>query len=80
MFYVYCVVRIANPNQRYIGFSENVRQRVLDHNNGCNPSTAPFKPWRLKGYVAFDSEPAARAFERYLKSGSGHAFRNKRLW
>ena len=80
MYYVYCLVRVANPDQRYIGFTEDLRQRVHDHNRGCNRSTAPFRPWRLKGYVAFDTIVTARAFERYLKTGSGHAFRKKRLW
>jgi putative endonuclease len=31
-------------------------------------------------YVAFDDELRAREFEYYLKSGSGRAFANKRLW
>ncbi len=30
--------------------------------------------------VRFDDDDRAAAFERYLKSGSGHAFANKRLW
>ncbi|WP_425609285.1 hypothetical protein [Thalassobacterium maritimum] len=31
-------------------------------------------------YSAFDCEAKARAFEKYLKSGSGVAFAQKRLW
>jgi putative endonuclease len=41
---------------------------------------AQFKPWRLVTYVAFSDEQKAAEFERYLKSGSGHAFANRRLW
>jgi hypothetical protein len=37
-------------------------------------------PWRIATYVAFSDEGKATSFERYLKSGSGHAFANKRLW
>jgi putative endonuclease len=37
-------------------------------------------PWRLVTYVAFSDRAKAEEFERYLKSGSGHAFANKRLW
>lgn len=66
--------------RRYTGFTENPQQRVVAHNRGCNPSTAPFRPWRLKGCVGFDSKIRALEFERYLKSGSGHAFARKRLW
>lgn len=31
-------------------------------------------PWHLVTYVAFSDQAKATAFERYLKSGSGHAF------
>jgi predicted GIY-YIG superfamily endonuclease len=80
MFYVYCIESLSLPGQQYTGFTGDLRQRVADHNDGCNPSTAPGRPWSLKGYVAFDNKPAALDFERYLKTGSGHAFRKKRLW
>jgi putative endonuclease len=42
--------------------------------------TAKYKPWRLVTYIAFADKPKAEAFERYLKSGSGHAFARKHLW
>ena len=67
-------------NRRYVGFTEDLRQRVIDHNRGCNPSTTSFKPWKLRGYLAFDVKAHALEFERYLKTGSGHAFRKKHLW
>jgi putative endonuclease len=80
MVYVYCLVSLGDASKRSIGFTENLRQRVADHNQGANPSTRVERPWRLKGYVAFETKPTALAFERYLKSGSGHAFAKKRLW
>ena len=66
--------------KRYVGFTEDFRQRLRDHNNGCNPATFTGRPWRIKGYVAFDNKVSALAFELYLKTGSGHAFAKKRLW
>jgi hypothetical protein len=33
----------------------------------------------LAAYFTFKTERCARAFEHYLKSGSGKAFANKRL-
>ena len=80
MYYVYCIESKGAADRRYIGFTEDLRQRVIDHNRGCNPSTAPFKPWKLRDYLGFDTKDQALAFERYLKTGSGHAFRKKRLW
>jgi putative endonuclease len=34
----------------------------------------------LETYIAFETKHDALAFEKYLKSGSGQAFANKRLW
>ena len=80
MFYVYCIESTRMPGHTYIGTSADIKQRLIDHNRGCNPSTASLKPWKMKGYVAFDAKDRALDFERYLKSGSGHAFRKRRLW
>jgi putative endonuclease len=41
--------------------------------------TRKYKPWRIETYIAFSDEKRAFAFEKYLKSGSGRAFANKRL-
>jgi len=43
-------------------------------------SIRKYKPWELVGYHAFADERRAREFEHYLKSGSGKAFANRRLW
>ena len=80
MHYVYLLESESTPNRRYTGYTKDLRQRVADHNTGKNVSTAPFRPWQLRTYLAFSSKPRALAFERYLKSGSGHAFAKKRLW
>jgi hypothetical protein len=37
-------------------------------------------PWHWVTYVAFSDHAKATAFERYLKSGSGHAFLRKHFW
>jgi putative endonuclease len=36
-------------------------------------------PWELVTYIAFTKDKKAFEFEKYLKSGSGKAFSNKRL-
>ena len=80
MYYVYLLESIPGPNRHYVGFTENLRQRLVAHNEGKLPTTAPHCPWRVMTYVAFSSKKQALAFEKYLKSGSGHAFAKKRLW
>jgi putative endonuclease len=60
--------------------TSDLRKRLAEHNSGRSPHTAKYVPWRLVTYVAFSDEQKAETFERYLKSGSGHAFASKRLW
>ena len=80
MHYVYLIESIGEPGQRYVGQSTDLKARLADHNAGKSPHTSKFKPWRLVTYSAFEDATKALAFERYLKSGSGHAFARKRLW
>ncbi len=80
MHYVYLIESIPDPTRRYVGFSEDLRQRFADHNRGLNTSTAADRPWRLVAYLAFASKQRALDCERYLKSGSGHAFSQRHLW
>ena len=80
MKYVYLIQSIPYPEQKYIGLTSNVKQRLKAHNEGGSPHTAKFKPWKLVTYVAFSEESNALDFEKYLKSGSGRAFANRRFW
>jgi len=67
------------PNQTYIGSSSDIEKRLESHNSGANKHTAKFKPWKVIWYCAFAAQAKAEAFEKYLKSSSGIAFRRKRL-
>jgi putative endonuclease len=80
MFYVYLLISLSDPDQRYVGFTTDLKARVKSHNEGASVHTRKYKPWKLATYCAFDDERRAREFEHYLKSGSGRAFANKRLW
>ena len=80
MFYVYLIESETAPGQRYIGLTSDLRARLARHNARRSPHTAKFAPWRLVAYFAFLERGKAAAFERYLKSGSGHAFAHRRLW
>lgn len=80
MYYVYMLRSIQNPNQTYIGFTKDLKKRFAAHNNGQSPHTSKFKPWEFVTYTAFKERDKALSFEKYLKSHSGIAFANKRLW
>ena len=80
MWYVYLLESDTVVGQRYIGVTTDLKRRLIEHNSGKSTHTSKFVPWRIVTYVAFSDEAKAASFERYLKSGSGHAFARKRLW
>ena len=41
-------------HRHYFGYSQDLKARVNDHNKGKNPSTKPWRPWRLAFYAAFE--------------------------
>ena len=73
-FYVYILISKAHPTVHYTGMTQNLRERLRDHNRGACPHSAKYCPWRLETAIAFKSELKAHTFERYLKSGSGREF------
>jgi len=77
MHYVYLLESINFPSENYIGMTNDLRTRFEAHNAGQALHTRKYKPWRLVSYVAFSSKEKAVAFERYLKSSSGRALREK---
>ncbi len=77
MYYTY-ILKLSN-NKFYIGYSSNLESRIKTHKLGNVPVTRKFRPLKLVFYCAFVSKQKALAFEKYLKSSSGFAFRNKRL-
>ncbi len=80
MHYVYLLRTLAAPEQTYIGYTADLKNRLATHNRGGSSHTAKFRPWRLDSYSAFEGKTRALAFEAYLKSHSGKAFAAKRLW
>jgi putative endonuclease len=80
MWFVYLLESDATEGKRYIGITADLKRRLTEHNAGKSPHTSKFVPRRIVTYVAFSDGNKAASFERYLKSGSGHAFANKRLW
>jgi len=80
MHYVYLIESTSEPGRKYTGYTDDLRKRLRNHNAGKNASTARHGPWHLHTYLAFSTKAQALLFEHYLKSGSGHAFANKRLW
>jgi predicted GIY-YIG superfamily endonuclease len=80
MHYVYLLQSLSFVEQRYVGITSNLKRRLEEHNARKSPHTSKYAPWKLVTYIGFSDGRKAEDFERYLKSGSGHAFAKKRLW
>jgi len=50
---------LHNPNQRYIGITSDISDRLKAHNEDRSPHTSKFKPWRLVTYIGLLNESKA---------------------
>jgi putative endonuclease len=77
MWYVY-LLRCADGTI-YTGCTANLEARMEKHKKGQVSYTANRLPFVLITHISFSDKYKAYEFEKYLKSGSGKAFANKRL-
>lgn len=74
MPYVYLLQSMQDPEQFYVGSTNDLPRRLAEHNNGKGRHTSKFAPWNYIVALRFADEAKASAFEEYLKTGSGRAF------
>ena len=77
MYYVY-ILKMSNGDY-YTGYTTKLPQRIMQHQQHTVHATKQAKSRELVFYSAFKTKKKAMTFEKYLKSSSGFAFRNKRL-
>ena len=77
MWYVY-FLELKNKDI-YVGSTDDLKRRILSHQNGNVISTKLYLPVKLKSYFAVETEAHARKLELYFKSGSGKSIAIKRL-
>jgi predicted GIY-YIG superfamily endonuclease len=80
VYYVYRIESLSVQRERYVGRTTELKHRLREHNQGKSSHIKKFSPWKLITYIAFTNRGKAETFERYLKSGSGHAFARRHLW
>ena len=76
-FYVYILKSEVDESKHYVGFTENLEDRLKKHNEGECVHTRKFKPWKIETAIAFKDKEKALSFEKYLKSHSGRTFSKK---
>ena len=76
--YAVYVLKCAS-GKYYTGYSTDIKDRLIAHQKGEVSFTKDKLPVELVHLSLFADKQKAYDFERYLKSGSGVAFRNKRF-
>ena len=70
MFYVY-ILQSLKDKSFYIGFTPDLKNRVVKHNKRRVSSTREKIPWKLVYYEAYLNRKDATGREKFLKSGAG---------
>ncbi len=66
MFYLY-ILKSYKYDELYIGSTNDLKRRLVEHNNGKTHSTKLKRPYRLIYYEAYGVESDARRRESMLK-------------
>jgi len=78
MSYVY-VLRNAHNGRFYTGSTEDLRKRLIQHQEGGARYTKTRGPYELIYYEACVDISDAQAREKYLKSGMGKRYLKNRI-
>lgn len=76
-YYVYILESETESTKHYVGYTTDLKKRIIKHNNGEVTHTSKYIPWKIKSAIAFTDKTKALKFEKYLKSHSGRAFAKK---
>lgn len=78
MFYTYVLKSILDQ-KLYTGWTDDLRQRLKDHNNKLVQSTKSRTPFVLVYYEACQDKTKAIKREKYFKTGFGRRFLKTRI-
>ena len=78
MHYTY-ILKSINFDKLYIGSTENLRDRLDEHNTGKSKFTKSFLPWKVVYYEAHLTKTLARKAEIFYKTGQGRRQIKKKL-
>jgi putative endonuclease len=78
MFYTY-VLKSKKDDKLYIGWTDDLKQRLHQHNTGKVFATKSRTPFQLVYYEACVHKEKAIEREEYFKTGFGKSFLKKRI-
>jgi putative endonuclease len=71
MFHYTYLLQSKSDGGFYIGYTNNIKRRLVEHNSGLNFSTKHSRPWKLVFFEGYLSEKDAKRREIYLKTSQG---------
>ena len=78
VYYNY-VLRSLKDNNLYIGFTKNLKRRLLEHEKGLVSSTKYRRPLVIVYYEVSVNQYSAIHREKYLKTSYGHRYLKNRI-
>jgi putative endonuclease len=76
MYFVYVLKSIVEKKS-YVGITDNLKRRLIQHNLGNSFYTRRYKPWKIIYSEKFEDRELAREREKYLKSCAGRKYLKK---
>ena len=79
MFFYAYVLENLRDRERYIGYTNNLKKRIEEHNKGLSFATKFTKPYQLVYFEGCLNQNDAKRREGYLKTVQGRRFLGLRL-
>ena len=73
MYIVYVICSKAS-NLKYVGQTNNLERRIVEHNMRSGRFTSGKGPWEIVYKESFETRAQAMKREKFLKSGKGREF------
>jgi putative endonuclease len=74
MIYTVYILYSEKYQKHYTGFSTNLPERIISHNELGNEWTSKYRPWKLIWAKVVVTKSEALKLEKWLKTGVGRDF------
>jgi putative endonuclease len=78
MYYIYVLQSLKDKNF-YVGYTSDLKKRIIEHNKGLVHSTKNRRPLKLVYYEACINQQDAIHREKYLKTSWGKRYFKQRI-